>query len=332
MATRTRTRKAIEDSTAIVMASDILSNRPALPDLDDILAVANEGTHFKTQADLLNGRAVQSVAYSIMALWTTWSTLGHPTHKDVEMEKLPLAQILYKSGADIKSQLRELFIEALAWERTDIKDVQNDKGAGIALNDQSRIGLFGRALNMAAILVACGVTYADFNRKLHCFAVAPALLIPPGHTVLPNGRLANSKEPILLNRQTLGLINEKESFVKIYASVDQLNKASRARMKIKPSRNPKSPVALKDMPAERISAECDLAVVITALNKMFVTTKQKSKLDFASLPLPIWNMLSDIAAQSQEIQESEPFKLWVRTGISQNVTIEGTAMEVDTAA
>jgi hypothetical protein len=166
-----------------------------------------------------------------------------------------------------------------------------------------------------------GVTHDDFNVTLHCFEVATPLLLMPGWTAL--GTIGSKAVVALDRRQYAAMAQPGDKFMKFNASVDQLNKAQRERLKIKPVRakaaNKVTPLA--DQPAEMLAAEVPTAVLIAALESRLSTLVKGNKLTPDALPKPIWSKLSDIAHMNDAVQDSEAFRNYQEHGISGDAVV-----------
>jgi len=311
----------LSETTAVpaVVADAPLSNMPALPTEQFIKAVAAEGFTFKSAADIANGRATQSIAYSCMALHVLWRNDGPPDIAESGDTVPDLAGIIHTRNKDDKTKLKAWFVEALIGAKIDFAAEQFQQRAIQETERSNKTMLISRAMNMAAILVECGVSHTQFNPKTHCFTVLADMLTMPGWTGL--GRLANPKALIALDRRPCAGLDEKESFKRWVASVEQLNKVVRAKLKLKPARSSAAKMELAKLPMERIAAEVPASTLIASLRSIMDTMERGGKLTPDAFTAPVWNLLSDIAQMNDAVQNSEAFKLYREHGVSSEATV-----------
>lgn len=310
------TKTELVTTTAIVADASVapLSNVPKLPTEQFIKSVADEGFGFKSVADKANGRATQSIAYSCMALHVLWRNDGPPDIAEDGDNVPDLAGIIHARNKEDKAKLRTWFVDALLGPKVDFAAEQYDQRSKQETERSNKSMLIGRAMNMAAILTACGVTHTDFDRKSHCFSVLPSMLIMPGWSGI--GVAAKDAKSIPLDRRPLAGLDEKQSFKRWVASVEQLNKAMRAQMKIKPARSSSSKLDVSKLPSERLAADVPITTLIVAVESLLSQMDKGGKLKPDTFPAETWTKLADIGFMVEAVTLSEAFKLYREHAVS----------------
>lgn len=326
------TKAALKASTALVPATDtvpttvavdgdndivIQVNRRDVPTMQLIRAVAQTGFDHKDDADKANGQGTQCMAYVVMALHSLWRNDGHPDYPD---ENIPdLASVIHTYGKDNRSKLKSWLVDAILGEALDIKNMAADARSAYSLERTSRMGMLSRGMNMASILVQAGVSHIAFNQDEQVFYIDPMLLIPVGHS--PIGRIAKLLKPIPLDRTPYACTSPTDAHTRLYASIDQLNKAQRTHLKIKPSRAATKKEALNELPPRRISDGVSAAVLIEALKLTLARMDKDKKLTPDAFAPERWNDLSDILWFNDKVQNSEAFKLFKAVGTTSAATV-----------
>jgi hypothetical protein len=320
------TTETLMNTTAHVSANAYAD----IPAIADGLAVGHKAFEQKNDADKLNGKAVQGMAYACMVLWFNWQQTDNEANGGSPLPSL--VDCIHANQKDARSQLKEWFVLALVG--ADESSLYKGEGTAAELRSayererSNKVMLVSRGMNMAAILLASGITCGMFNKAMYAFAVKPSMLYEKGQ--IPLGRLQDEANPILLNRRQYAVTNDKSAFIKITASVDQLNKAQRVNMKLKVSKAAKGGLKLEEVSDVQLATTCSIGTLLAALHKA-ITIREK---DAAHPIVPDmftptqWGMLTDIAFFNDTTQERDDVKAYKRNGITADVVV----MPADTRA
>ncbi len=290
-----------------------------IPELASAKEVAHKSFDFKDKAATQNGKAVQGMAYAIMVCWFNW-------HQDDKEGKLPsLVDCIHANKSDARKELKERLVAQLM----DEDESELYKGEHVAAEKRSayerersnQMMLITRGLQMASILVASGITCGMFNKQAYAFAVKPSMLYEEEQ--IPLGRLLEETKPVLLDRRQFAVTNAKAGFVKITASVDQVNKAMRSRMKLRQNRNKKEGLKLEEVKPMQLATTCNINVLLEALHTaLAIREKDIAKpIKPEMLTHAGWQMLTDIAHTNDELQERADVQAYKRNGITSDVVV-----------
>lgn len=300
------------------------SNR-GVPPVRAALLAAEAGFSFKSIADTANGRAVQTIAYACMVLWANWKLDGAPESEEngAAIPVPELVDVVIAKEKDLRATLKRWFVDAILGDPRDTKGMEPEEWAAVELQRTAKVQQIARGMGMAGILLKCGVTYADYNHKDNTFEVAPSLLLMRNQ--VPVGRLAKENMPVLLNKREYAIMQPnkdgKETFGKVVASVDQLNRAARERHELKPARTTNGRFDLAKASPRTLADGCNIATLVEALAMAFVRNGNRQPVSPDKLAPEVWTMLSDIAQESDAIQTSDMFKAYIASGITSDAEV-----------
>ena len=280
--------------------------------------LAHAGFDDTREASKLHGRAEQRVIASIFVCFAEWHANGYVqdagTKDAVAVDTPKLSDMISRTGKatdDILAMrgrlMSELFEFKTAWKNEDEK-AEYEKGKTAAQ------ALINRALSSAAILFKNGLTIADYNEKLNCFAVFPPMVTPPDAT--PIGALRNETVKIMLDNRFYMIMRKdakgNEKADKVQASVKQINDIWKAKEGIKrPGRKPVTPAdddkksgetAANALRADTVGQfvadsndhHANLGAAIKAIYQRLEADAAHWR--FASMPEDVWNAAEKLAA------------------------------------
>jgi len=287
-------------------------NNPALPDVSVALNVIRSGFGFKDLADKNAGKAAQSAAYACIVLWMHWRNGGNALRPNETAPDLLMVIHTHKAAKAARDTLKAWFVEAILPEAVSQKNVNPEESSAYVNKRNNEVGLIGRGMHLASILLNCGVTAAMFNKTAYVFAVPPSMLLMPGWT--PVGRAANEKSPVLLNRLPLAALdkNKNDALRRPLASVAQLQNATKERMGLKVPKVKGESVELAKVTPELLASKCELSTLVIALHKAFVRNDSRAAHAPDKLTNPLWTMLTEIAEESETIQRTEAFATFIQ--------------------
>lgn len=342
MAKRTSVKSALSSSVAVVPG--VGHNNPPdagfsiLPtgwDAKRCMSVAAQGFQDTKDAEDKHGTAYQRVAAAIMGLFTIWHDKGHPADRPAKDGKPEYRVRIYrladmvpsgddKSHDEGKRKMRALLIEAFHPNKTPKEMVEqrmpvNERSAFIKMHRRVTQTV-NRALSLAAILHADGVTLDDFMPEHGCFRVLPKFLIEPASDDktpwIGTGLLRNADTKILLNNASHMLMRdmgtENETLLPIQASGDQVSRVYRLEKGlIGGQRAPRTPSALpENLTAEMFVAAAktnkDALVGMIHAVKEWLAANQKDT-TLASLPTDAWNDLEEMNRMVDGMQDRPNF-------------------------
>lgn len=314
------TKQSLTATTAHVPSADALvttshNQPPALPTMQYLQSIAATGFGFKNDADKLNGRATQTIAYTCMALHNVWLNAGPPEGADKDAIVPDLAGTIHKRNAANKTLLFQWFVDALVGPKTDT-GMKDERQAKLDIERANKTMLVRRGMNMAAILLTDGVKHTDYDTKTNTFVVPARMLIMKGWIGL--GRMSNPDALIHLDRRSCAGV-DGEQFKKWTASIDQLNKAVRSQHGIKASRAVKT--ELKDLSADRLSNEVQTGTLIAALREALTKLEDGKELRPDRFTPQQFNDWNDIAFMLDNLKRTDAWKAYFEHGITPDAKV-----------
>lgn len=255
--------KAIASATTITARR----NSPGLvpPTEQLILKEAQQAFTDNATSQTLSGSATQRLAYAIMC--------HHAAMVEADAKLATLSRI--GASPEASANLRRDVTAYFLGKMPNDDGLSNDQVADNKAQRTAKNALLNRAFKLALTLAERNVTWIAFDTRIGVFSVPSAMLVKKGDIAL--GRLNTDKTVLLDNRPAAvntKAKNGEDRMLSIRASVSQLIDATTPTKRTAPQ-----------------SRESNVEALVKELHG--IVTKDSASVP--SLPVAVWNMLTEIA-------------------------------------